>query len=116
MPIRRLTVIRSRKPGLKAYLLALGLACAALAFQAALRQLAPGLACFIVLLLAIVLSGVFCGILAACVGGAAASALLLRASLFAAGPPLNAARLELLIYTGVCAVILWATHAMLCTA
>jgi len=98
----------------------LGLACAALACQAALRQLAPGLACFIVLLSAIVLSGVFCGtlpaVLAACVSGAAASALLLRASLFAAGAPLNAARLELLIYTGVCAVILWATHAMLCTA
>ncbi len=102
---------RPREQRLQDYVLAFGLAGAALLISASLELVAPGIARFLVLLPAIVVAGVFCGTdAAAAAAGAALPALFFLEPELLAWPPLNPAQLEMILFFPACASVLWATH------
>ena len=113
MPSGRLSARLARKPGWRDYLLALGLAGAAV-LACALLGLRPRVADFNVLLPAVVVAGVFCGTapaaLAAAAGAAALGWLFLGPALLA-WPP-GPIQIDALLFAPGCLAVLWATHAV----
>ncbi len=115
MRASRLQTRLSRSPGVSDYLLALGLAAAALLCRQALSAIVPGLAFFIVVLPAVVIAGVFCGTLPAAVT-AGLSGIGVAVPHFGPAllrwPPLNFAQLDALTYIASSCAILWATGTL----
>ena len=97
------------------YVLALGVATIAVLCRAVLDEIAPGIAYLVVLLPAVVISGVFLGTLpglVTAVGGLIAVGVLFVRTPLLAGLPLNSTQVDSLAYIPACAAVLWATHTL----
>jgi two-component sensor histidine kinase/PAS domain-containing protein len=116
---KRFATRLSRRPEPLDYALALGVAAGAVLFRTVLETIAPGIAYLVVLLPAVVIAGVFWGtapaVVAALAGMAAISIFFVGRPL-TAGPPFNSTQIDVLAFIPACAAVLWATHALRCSA
>ena len=114
MPIR-FSPLLSRRPAAIDYVLAFVIAAIAVLCRALLEAVSPGIAYLVVLLPAVVISGVFLGTLpgfvTAMAGLTAVGALFIQRPLLAS-PPLNSTQVDSLAFFPACAAVLWATHAL----
>ncbi len=115
MPISRATGHPSRASSIRNFLVAIGLALAAVTGRAALQPIAPEVAPFILLFPAIAAAGLFCGTLpasAAAIASLIATCwLILRPSVLAL-PPFNTAQIDVLLFVPACAAVIWATDRL----